>query len=334
MDIFPTQYSTLASGALNLRLQEAFGLKDTHCRLLIRNVSDAYVFGNEAAQYLFKIYRDAHRKPDEIRGEVQLLNALAAGGARVAQPVADRAGHYLQAFQAAEGIRYGVLFTWAPGEVVMAMDKTQLETVGREMARIHQISERIELDHHRSAYTPDTTIAEPLQRIEPAFKGLESAYAYLHQAGDEVYQQLSDMNTEAFSKGYCHYDFLPKNFHFTAAGAITFFDFDFAGKGLLANDIATFFNHFFLEVTAGRLTIPEAQEALAIFIAAYRRVKPLSDAEIQAIPALGFAFWTFYLGFQYDSYDDWSNFFFGPRFLRERTALIRKWMETAPALLP
>jgi len=333
MDIFPTQYSTLSAPALNLRLQQAYGLKDMHCRLLIRNVSDAYVIGNNREKYLFKIYRDVHRKPDEIRGEVQLLLLLAAGGAKVATPVADLSGSYLQRFQAAEGIRYGVLFDWAPGQVVTALSKEQLQTVGRAMALIHQISSSIELDHFRRPYTPDTTIREPLHRITPAFEGLEEAYQYLRQTGDEVYATLSEMDTTNFSKGYCHYDFLPKNFHFSEGG-ITFFDFDFAGKGLLANDTVSFFNHFFLDTVYGRQTIEEAREAFAIFVAAYRKVRPLHDEELQAIPALGFAYWIFYLGFKYDHFDDWSNFFFGPRFLTERTALIRKWMELSPGLLP
>lgn len=334
MDIFPTQYSTLAASALNLRLQETYGLKDTQCRLLIRNVSDAYMIGNDREKYLFKIYRDVHRKPDEIRGEVQLLNALATGGAKVACPLPDLSGSYLQQFQAAEGIRYGVLFAWARGEVVTTLSKEQLQTVGREMALIHNISSGIELDYFRRSYTPETTLTQPLQRIAPAFEGLEEAYQYLRQTGDEVFAILSQMDTANFSKGYCHYDFLPKNFHFSGDSSVTFFDFDFAGKGLLANDITSFFNHFFLDTVTGRQTAEEARSAFAIFVAAYREVRPLHDEELQAIPALGFAYWIFYLGFQYDHFDDWSNFFFGPRFLRERTALIRKWMEVAPTLLP
>jgi Ser/Thr protein kinase RdoA (MazF antagonist) len=127
--------------------------------------------------------------------------------------------------------------------------------------------------------------------------------------------------------GYCHYDFLPKNFHFTAANTITFFDFDFAGKGLLANDITSFYIHFFLETYYQKITQQQADERFAVFVKAYRSVRPLTESELKTISYLGFAFWVFYLGFQYDSFEDWSNFFFGPKFLKERVALLKKWTE-------
>jgi Ser/Thr protein kinase RdoA (MazF antagonist) len=115
---------------------------------------------------------------------------------------------------------------------------------------------------------------------------------------------------------------------------ITFFDFDFAGKGLLAYDITSFFIHYFMEVTYGKLTEQQGRDAFKTFIANYRKVRSLSDEEINAIPYLGFGFWVFYLGFQYENFDDWSNLFFGPKFLKDRVALIKKWMETAHVLLP
>jgi Ser/Thr protein kinase RdoA (MazF antagonist) len=82
------------------------------------------------------------------------------------------------------------------------------------------------------------------------------------------------------------------------------------------------------------MTEQEAREAFRTFITNYRKVRSLSDEEINAIPYLGFGFWVFYLGFQYENFDDWSNLFFGTKFLKDRVALIKKWMETAHVLLP
>ncbi|MDB5148966.1 MAG: hypothetical protein JWQ57_2986 [Mucilaginibacter sp.] len=333
MNIFPTQYSTLSSKALNIKLQESYGLSGTTCRLLIRNVSDTYVIENAVEKYIFKIYRDAHRKLEEIKGEVELLTILFEKGAKVSMPMPDKSGEMLQAFNAAEGTRYGVLFSWAQGSVVNAMTDEQLETVGREMAVIHNITSSIELSHHRKEYSINTTIIDPIKIIEPAFAGLEEEYAYLKDTAVDVITLYNQFSTD-FSYGYCHYDFFPKNFHFTAVGEITFFDFDFAGKGLLAYDITSFFIHYFMEVTYGKITEQRGRDAFKIFVAAYRKVRPLSNEEINVIPYLGFGFWVFYLGFQYENFDDWSNLFFGPKFLRDRVALIKKWMETAHVLLP
>lgn len=332
MEIFPTQYSTLSSKALNIKLQESYGLSNTTCRLLIRNVSDTYVLENATEKYIFKIYRDAHRKLEEIKGEVELLTILFEKGAKVSRPIPDINGEMLQVFSAAEGIRYGVLFSWAQGDVVYTMNDQQLETVGREMAAIHNITSAIELNYHRHAYSIETVIVNPLKILEPAFVGLEDDFANLKQTAAEVMERYNQFD-EGFSYGYCHFDFLPKNFHFTNAGEITFFDFDFAGKGLLAYDITSFFIHYFMEVTYGKITEQQGCDAFKAFIANYRKVRPLSDKEINAIPYLGFGFWVFYLGFQYENFDDWSNLFFGPKFLKDRVALIKKWMETAHLLL-
>jgi len=38
--------------------------------------------------------------------------------------------------------------------------------------------------------------------------------------------KLAQLDVSAFSTGYCHFDFLPKNFHFDG-DSVTFFDFDF-----------------------------------------------------------------------------------------------------------
>jgi Ser/Thr protein kinase RdoA (MazF antagonist) len=60
-------------------------------------------------------------------------------------------------------------------------------------------------------------------------------------------------------------------------------------------------------------------------VAGYREVRPLADAELAAIPYLGVGFWLFYFAFAYRHFDDWSNTFFGPRYLRERVGWIKKW---------
>src|SRR5882757_8154855 len=100
MEIFPAQYSTLSSAALKGHLEKQYGFNNMSCRLLIRNVSDTYILEGAGVKYVFKIYRDNYRKPEEIRAEVELLNILKAGGARVAYPIADLQGDFMQSFQA------------------------------------------------------------------------------------------------------------------------------------------------------------------------------------------------------------------------------------------
>jgi len=327
MDVFPTQYSVLSATALSDYLSTAYGLGSAACRLLIHNVSDTYLLENGDSKYIFKIYRDAHRKLHEIKGEVDLLLLLKSRGAKVSYPIADLAGNNIQSFNAAEGTRYGVLFTYAKGKVSVELSETQLQELGKEMAALHNVTSDMPLIYNRIKFNIDTTITQPLQVIKPAFAELKEEYDYLITTAAKVTAKLQETDYSNFSYGYCQYDFLPKNFHFDEDDQVTFFDFDFAGEGYLMNDIMSFYIHYFLEVTYGKMSRNDAEAAFEIFISSYRKVRQLHEDELKIMCYLGFGFWIFYLGFQYDNFDDWSNIFFGPKYLKDRVALIKKWID-------
>jgi len=327
MDVFPTQYSVLSAQAIGTFLSEKYDLGETSCKLLIHNVSDTYTVENASSRYIFKIYRDSHRKLPEIKGEIELLNILKQNGANVSFPIMDRYGEQIQKFNAAEGIHYGVLLSFAEGRVVYDMNDEQLKVLGREMAAIHNITAGLELGFPRKHYDLATTIIQPLAGIEPAFANLKAEFQYLTDAAERVTKALNNFDLLAFGYGYCHYDFLPKNFHFAEDNSITFFDFDFAGEGYLANDITSFYIHYFLEVVGGKISRTEAERCFSVFIESYRQIRNISQQETEAIGCLGFAFWIFYFGFHYENFDDWSNFFFNDKFIQSRVALIKKWID-------
>lgn len=220
--IFPTQYSTVSTKALGLFLNERYSFKEMSCRLLIRNVSDTYLLEGESEKYIFKIYRNKHRSLSEIKAEVELLHHLKQHGAKVAFPIFDKDGNDIQSFNLAEGIRYGVLFTYAIGKPVYDLSEHQLLTVGREMAVNHNISSKVELSYLRETLGINTTLLTPLEVIKPAFKDLPDEYEYLRVTSFKVIEKLNEFNLTKFSYGYCHYDYLPKNFHFDENDNITF----------------------------------------------------------------------------------------------------------------
>ncbi|GAB3500040.1 hypothetical protein GCM10027341_24550 [Spirosoma knui] len=327
MQLFPTQYSTLSASALRDSLENSYGLRDMHCRLLLRGVSDTYILEGAESKYIFKVYRDAHRRLNEIKGEVELLNVLKERGANVSHPIRDLNGEQIQAFNAAEGVRHGVLFSYAIGKNVYDLSDNQLHIVGREMAFNHNITSQIDLQHERKPYTTETTLTRPLKLIEPAFSDYQEGYAYLAEVAQQVMKKMESFDTSRFSVGYCHYDYLPKNFHFDQDDTFTLFDFDFAGKGFLMNDLVSFLVHFFFHSIYGKISKEEADRQFNVFLDAYKDVRPLSDEEIESIPYLGIMFWVFYLGFAYENFDDWSNTFFGPRYLRDRVGIIKRFAE-------
>lgn len=327
MDIFPTQYSTLSAKALKDYLGKIYGLALLSCRLLIRNVSDVYVLEDRHAKYIFKIYRDTHRKLDEIRGEVELLALLREKGIPVSYTIMDQSGQAIQRFQAAEGIRHGVLFSFAKGRVVSNPNEKQLRIIGREVGLMHNITATCALQYPRIVYDEQTTLERPLKIMQERFANMPDEYAFLQKTADRVIEKMKQFDKSAFSFGYCHYDLIPKNFHFDEADRITFFDFDWAGKGYLANDLMTFLVQLFFIAHYKTISREAADEHFGIVVDAYREVRAFSEQELDAIPWLGLMFWIYAFGFYEDNYDDFANTFLTPKFIKERIALIGKWID-------
>lgn len=308
-------------------IEQQYGFPNLSCKYLLRGVSDTYVLKNETGKYILKIYRDAHRSPEEIKGEAELITALENNGIHVAGLLKDTTGNKIQTFNAPEGTRYGMLFAFAKGKTDNNLTDNQVSVLGREMATMHNVTSAIELTFERPPYNWETLIYGPLRVLQPLFTEYDMVeeFEYLSETAHTLQQRLQQLDCDAFSTGYCHYDFFPKNFFFDEADNITIFDFDFAGKGWLANDLSSFHVHLFYHMVQGFISREEVDKILADLVTHYRSVRPFSDNEVRAIPALGFLLLLFYLRFQYENFDDWSNLFFGPRFVKHRIAEMRKY---------
>lgn len=327
MTIFPTQYSTLSSAALAEHVSQKFQLGTATCRLLVRNVSDTYQIDSESGKFILKIYREAHRTEAQIMGEIELLQKLQQAHVSISYPLADCEGELIQRFEAAEGIRIGVLFSFAKGEPSLGYDPDILHTVGKEIARMHVVTENLQLSFPRPPITPAFTLMQPMLDMKPAFDQLEGEYAWLQKTTERALAYFESVDTTGFSQGVCHYDCLPHNLHFDEQGQITIFDFDFAGYGLLVNDLMTYSLHFFFGSELKKITPEEAEQGFATVVEAYREVRNISDAELEMIPWLGYAFWIYFLAFYQLHFEDWANTFFNLRFKKERVRVIKRWVE-------
>lgn len=323
MTIFPTRYSTLSAPAIGQFIQQQFGFTDVHCAFQYRNVSDTYVINAAEGGYILKVFRAMHRSEEEIRGEIALLQHLLQQGIRVAGPVTALNGQLLLSFQAAEGMRHGVLYRFAPGSPVIAQTDELVVQSGQFLARLHLQTEGLQLPYNRKGYTLDTMLHAPLIAVEAAFGKVPADYEWLRQAAAVTLQALNNLDTASFSTGHCHYDYMPKNWHHDEQGQITLFDFDFSGPGWLMNDIASYAVYLTL-LNPGD---DELKRRLQLFITSYRQLKPLQPDELKALPHLCFLFWTFYLQYQYENFEDHTNVYFGPRYLREWIQRVKKLVD-------
>jgi Ser/Thr protein kinase RdoA (MazF antagonist) len=317
-------YSILDAPSLASFLARQYGFTDVRCHLLIRGVGDTYLVETATGRCILRVYRSTHRSVSQITAEVELLLAAHAAGVSVSYPLGDRTGDYIQAFPAAEGERHAVLFSYAPGVSIRIMNEAQLSRLGREIALFHDVSAAIRLSDRRWTFDPETTLLRPLEVLQPYFAELPEEYAWWQAAAAKVTDQLSGADGAGISSGYCHFDLLPKNFHFDEDSP-TLFDFDFFGYGWLVNDLMTFWVHLCLDVHFGKLSQEAADAAYSTFLRAYRQERPLSDAEARLVPWLSLGFWGFYMGFH--TTHDQFHAFVQPAQLKARTAMIRQMTE-------
>src|SRR3954462_3857205 len=165
--MFPTIYSTLDAAALAVHITKQYGLGRCTCQLILRGVGDTYKVKAPTSRYILRVYRNTHRTLDQIQSEVELLNALRAAGVSVSHPIPDQAGQYIQTYDAAEGERHAVLFSYAPGEFVTKLSDARLQRLGTELAKLHSIASGITLRHERWNFNIETTLIEPLERVKP-----------------------------------------------------------------------------------------------------------------------------------------------------------------------
>lgn len=323
--IFPTTYSTLSPDALATYISQQYALENVQCQFIVRGVGDTYLITTNDNRFILRIYRSSHRTLGNIRAEVTLLNALKAAEVSVSYPVADKDGGHIQSLHAAEGIRHAVLFSYAEGRSHNMLSHDQLHTLGKEMARFHNVSAAIILADARWNIDITTTLDEPVAAAKDYFKEDQATYEWITGAVERVKTALSTLPTDQFSTGYCHFDFLPKNFHFDAAGRITIFDFDFFGRGWLIYDITTFRQQLLLDKLMGRLTNETMEQTYATFLEAYRSERPLSEAEQAAIPYIGLGFWLFYMHFHM-THDQFSPLM-QLHNLQSRFGMLKKLME-------
>jgi Ser/Thr protein kinase RdoA (MazF antagonist) len=103
-----------------------------------------------------------------------------------------------------------------------------------------------------------------------------------------------------------------------------YFSEDPVGYAWLVNDIMTFWQHLVVEATLGRMTRQAADEAFALFLAAYQSCRPVSQQELEAIPYLSLGFLLFYMNF-HTTHDQFYPFI-QPAHLKLRLGLIQQLM--------
>ena len=246
------------------------------CEFLTRGLNDSYVVTTQNEKYIFRVYRHNWRSKSDILFEMDALNWLKEKGLFVSAPVKTTQGNWTIDIQAPEGIRYGGLFTYSPGDRP-EINEENCGILGRSLAELHHKSSSLVSSHERSFELDiNHLLAEPVSTLLPLLdKHLQPDQV---DTFNGITAKLEKMIRERkLEYGFCHGDFHNFNMHLKKQ-QLEVFDFDCCGFGYRAYDIAV----FWWNLKNNYRTVEKA--CWNAFLNGYLSQRNMSEEDISSLP--------------------------------------------------
>jgi Ser/Thr protein kinase RdoA (MazF antagonist) len=188
--------------------------------------------------YVLRIYRHGWRTHDQIAAETRCLTWLKTHGLPVSVPIRTSENDNITCFNAPEGIRYAVLFSYAKGSSLYRSDLCRSRCsyrYGQIIGELHKALKNYPArDTRRPILDLDFIFRKPFQHLKP----FAQKYQKLYRVLDCCQELLHEVVKHEQSVQLIHGDVDPGNIHFTGKYEATLFDFDFLGYGWRAYDLA------------------------------------------------------------------------------------------------
>ncbi|WP_206197515.1 phosphotransferase [Terrimonas sp.] len=322
MTKFPVINSTLSENALCDYLQQKYNLTSiTTCKLFRAAMNHIYVVTYGDIRYVFRVYTHNWRTKAEITEELRLLNHLKDNHNAVAFPIPYNLNELIHEFEAPEGKRYGVLFSYAKGKKTARFSAESSLFIGQTLAHIHKSAEHFTLN--RITYDTKTLLEDPMLRIKAFFNTPSDEVKFLESLSEFLKHTLTAVDDSQLRKGAVHLDVWFDNLHIGEQNEITFFDFDFCGNGFLCFDVS----YFLFQLLA---TNPDEKEYLVkaeSFLNGYTKVSPISEAERRLLPYACLSIMIYYISIQCDRFVYWTNIFVNEDHLKRMVGNLKRWIK-------
>jgi Ser/Thr protein kinase RdoA (MazF antagonist) len=245
-------------------------------RLLSRGFNDVYAI--EVPERLFlRVGRQARRTLIDVELEARALAEAKAAGASVAVALLGRDGRFAQRLEAPEGERAALLFAAAPGSD--AEDTPgHAHAQGRALARLHDVVLTASTAHGMRRLDVETLVNEPVERASGQLRNRPELAARLREIATGMREHLERVQA-GLSIGLCHGDCHGYNATVDREVA-TLLDFDEAGIGWIAYDLATFLRTCHVVSPASRRPL------WTNFVAGYRSLRIPAAADMEALETL------------------------------------------------
>jgi Ser/Thr protein kinase RdoA (MazF antagonist) len=286
-DPFPAQRSIVSAAALAARLLPRYDLPPpVRCELLQQGDNDTYLVRTGApglpdalARRILRVYRLGKHSRAAVEAEVALLDTLHASGVAVAPAVRQRDGAAVATLEAPEGPRHAVLFAFAPGDLAgFGMTLSQARRYGQEVARLHAAADVAPGRFDRRPLDLEALLDRPLAHLDVRLAHRPRDAATLRALAERLRGRLAALPRTGPQWGLCHGDLHKRNVVFAAGDAPTILDFDCAGAGWRAYDLAVFLWSTAMQGGLGTALWDR-------YLEGYLELRPLGPAERDAVPA-------------------------------------------------
>jgi Ser/Thr protein kinase RdoA (MazF antagonist) len=279
-------HSLLHPGDLAQLVQREYAIAaPVKMSLLHRGFNDTYLVTDlEGGRRVLRVYNRHKywiRSQSDLRFELDLLEHLATAGLGVIRPYQRTIGDRLGRLSAPEGQRCYALLTHAPGKPLYETTPSaeQWREFGCGIARMHLQMDSFHTSHNRYHLDEHILIQRPLASLTPYARSGQAAadLAELGKLGQQLTDQIQRLRAIPGGHGIIHADLHPGNTHLDDGRFVTF-DFDHCGFGLRAYDLASLYR--------GPDAPDDDRHRWAAVLAGYQQIRPLSPAEVDAMPAL------------------------------------------------
>ncbi|WP_027385733.1 phosphotransferase [Chryseobacterium gregarium] len=318
---FPAINSTLSPNGLGELIQRKYGLSDkTECSIFRLAMNHLYIVQDGIDKYVFRVYTHNWRTKLDIEEELRLLILLKEADLQIAFPIADQSNRFIQEIEAPEGIRFGVLFSYAKGTKTAKFSSQTSFLIGQALAKVHRSTENLEL--MRISYNAQNLLKNPVLRTKTFYSKNSSEIEFLETLSVFLTLKMENTDRQKMRYGAVHLDVWFDNLHIDDEKHITFFDFDFCGNGYLCFDIS----YFLFQLFATHLNEEEYQVKADSFIKGYETVTEISIEEKMFLPFACLAIMTYYISVQCDRFEYWTNIFLNEDHLKRMVGNLKRWI--------
>ncbi|OGO67799.1 MAG: hypothetical protein A2Z49_00430 [Chloroflexi bacterium RBG_19FT_COMBO_56_12] len=238
-----------------------------------------YKFRRPDGQFILRIGHSDRRSPDLIRGEVDWINYLAAGGATVARAILSENGNLVEPVEDGQGGEFlCTAFVHAPGAEIHRdqINDRLYRNYGRLIGRMHALAKTYRISNPAwKRYAWDSTENNTAERQMPAKEVLAM------EKYRSVLAHLRSLPRDTDGYGMIHQDAHPGNFFVDDEYCITLFDFDDCVYGHFIYDIAMVL--FYTSI--GEPDPAEYTERfMPVFLSGYREENRLNPAWLPELP--------------------------------------------------